>query len=68
VSIRNQLYINGEWMDGNGKVPVYDPSNGQVITEVATAGDLECDAAIRAAHEAFPLWSKTAPRIRAEII
>ena len=32
--IRNQLYIDGKWVDGNGKVPVFDPSNGEVITEV----------------------------------
>ena len=66
--LRNQLYIDGKWVDGNGKVPVIDPSNGEVITEVATAGESECDAAVTAAHRAFPAWAKTAPRVRAEIL
>ena len=68
MSLRNQLYINGLWVDGNGKVPVYDPSSGKVITEVSTAGDSECDAAVEAAHQSFSTWSKTAPRVRAEIL
>ena len=68
MSLRNQLYIDGLWVDGNGKVPVYDPSTGKVITEVSTAGDTECDAAVDAAHNSFSTWSKTAPRVRAEIL
>jgi succinate-semialdehyde dehydrogenase/glutarate-semialdehyde dehydrogenase len=66
--MRTQLYIDGKWLDGNGKMPVYDPSDGSVITEVATAGDAECEAAISAAHAAFPAWAKTSPRMRSEIL
>jgi len=51
-----------------GEARVIDPSNGEVITEVATAGESECDAAVTAAHRAFPAWAKTAPRVRAEIL
>jgi len=49
-------------------VPVYDPSDGSVIAEVATASEAQCDAAIEAAHTALPSWAKTAPRVRAEIL
>ena len=31
------LFIGGEWVDGHGGVPVEDPSNGEVLTEVADA-------------------------------
>ncbi len=68
VLIKTDLYINGQWVKGESTLPVYDPSNNTVIAEVQIAGDKECDAAITAAYEAFPLWSKTAPRFRAEIL
>ena len=47
--MHTQLYIDGQWVDGVGKLPVYDPSDGSVIAEVALAGDAQCDAAIAAA-------------------
>jgi succinate-semialdehyde dehydrogenase/glutarate-semialdehyde dehydrogenase len=68
VEIKTKLYINGQWLDGDGRIPVVDPSDESVIAEVSTAGDKECDAAVAAAHAAFPIWSKTAPRVRAEIL
>ena len=66
--MRTQLYIDGKWVDGNGTMPVYDPSDGSVIAEVATAGDAECEAALDAAYRAFPIWAKTSPRFRSEIL
>jgi succinate-semialdehyde dehydrogenase/glutarate-semialdehyde dehydrogenase len=68
VEIKTKLFINGQWVDGDGRIPVVDPSDESVIAEVSTAGDKECDAAVAAAHSAFPSWSKTAPRVRAEIL
>jgi succinate-semialdehyde dehydrogenase/glutarate-semialdehyde dehydrogenase len=66
--MRTQLYIDGKWVDGNGTMPVYDPSDGCVIAEVATAGEAECEAALDAAYRAFPSWAKTTPRVRSEIL
>lgn len=66
--MRTQMYIDGEWVDGIGKMPVYDPSDGSVIAEVALAGDKECEAALAAADKAAASWAKTAPRVRAEIL
>lgn len=66
--MRTQLYIDGKWVDGNGTMSVYDPSDGSVIAEVATAGAVECEAALEAADRAFPSWAKTAPRVRSEIL
>ena len=62
MEIKTKLFINGQWLDGDGRIPVVDPSDESVIAEVSTAGDKECDAAVAAAHTAFPSWSKTAPR------
>ena len=66
--MKTKLFINGQWVEGDGRISVIDPSDESVIAEVSTAGDKECDAAVAAAHAAFPSWSKTAPRARAEIL
>jgi succinate-semialdehyde dehydrogenase / glutarate-semialdehyde dehydrogenase len=68
MQLKTQLFIDGKWVNGSGKLPVTDPSNETVIAEVQTAGDVECLAAIDAADKAFKTWSKTAPRVRAEIL
>ena len=68
MALKTELYINGEWLEGDGTLPVYDPSTGEVIAEVQTAGEKDCDAAIVAANEAFKTWSKTAPRVRGELL
>jgi succinate-semialdehyde dehydrogenase/glutarate-semialdehyde dehydrogenase len=66
--MRTQLYIDGQWVDGNGTLDVIDPSDGSVIAKVATAGDAEIEAALAAADRAAPAWAKTAPRVRGEIL
>ena len=66
--MKTKLFIDGQWVEGDGRISVIDPSDESVIAEVSTAGDKECDAAVAAAHAAFPSWSKTAPRMRAEIL
>lgn len=68
MQLKSDLYIDGAWVKGDGTLPVTDPSTGNVIAEVQTAGDSQCEAAIAAAHKAFTSWSKTAPRVRSEIL
>ena len=66
--IRSDLYINGQWVATPKRHPVHDPSDNSVITEIAVAGDAEVDAALDAAADAFPTFSKMAPRVRGEIL
>ena len=68
MELKTDLFINGEWVKGDGTLPVYDPSTGVVIAEIQTASEGNCDAAVDAAYRAFPAWSKTAPRVRSEIL
>ena len=68
MEMKTDLYIDGQWVKGDGTMPVIDPSTGEVITEVATAGTEHCIAAVDAAHRAFPGWARTAPRVRSEIL
>ena len=64
----SKLFIDGEWLDGEGTLPVHDPADGSVITEIATAGWAECEASITAADRAAAPWAATAPRERAEVL
>lgn len=66
--LKTELYINGQWIKGASSLPVMNPSTGELIAEISTADESQCDAALEAAHEAFPSWSKTPPRIRSEIL
>ena len=68
MQLKTDLYIDGKWLKGEKSLPVYNPATNEVIAEVQLAGDSDCDAAVAAAHNAFPSWSKTAPRVRGEIL
>ncbi|WP_099332751.1 NAD-dependent succinate-semialdehyde dehydrogenase [Actinomyces minihominis] len=68
--INGGLLINGEWRaasDGS-TLKVHDPATGEVLKEVASASVEDGLAAIEAADQAFPAWSMTSPRSRAEIL
>nr|WP_231607489.1 NAD-dependent succinate-semialdehyde dehydrogenase [Fictibacillus sp. 18YEL24] len=63
------LYINGSWTgESLEKIEVYNPANGEVVGTVASCGKEETDAAIDAAHEAFPSWSKLTAYERADYL
>ena len=68
MHLKTQLYIDGKWIDGASTMPVTDPSDESVIANVQVASDKECAQAVDAAAKAFKSWSKTAPRVRAEIL
>jgi succinate-semialdehyde dehydrogenase/glutarate-semialdehyde dehydrogenase len=68
MELKTDLFINGAWVKGDGLLPVYNPSTGEVIAQISTAGDAECAAAVTAAHNAQAGWAKTAPRVRSEIL
>ena len=70
ASVPDALFIGGEWRAASaGKtLKVYDPSNGQVVKEIADASPADGIAALDAAVEAFPSWAATPARERAEIL
>jgi succinate-semialdehyde dehydrogenase/glutarate-semialdehyde dehydrogenase len=68
VKLVTDLFIDGTWQPGSGRVEVHDPATGEVIADVATAGEAECDAAVAAAHAALPAWAARPARERAEIL
>ncbi len=65
-----QLYIGGRWIDAAGgrTFAVHNPATGEILAEVADGGREEAEAAVRAAAEAFPSWSKRPADERAELL
>lgn len=64
---QRELFYNGQWHKPFSEEyrDTYNPGNGTVICEVAQAGARDVDAAVQAAHKAFPAWRSTSPSQRA---
>ena len=65
-----KLYINGEWREAadGATIKTYNPSNGELLAEIADATNSDVDEAIAAAREAFKTWGKTTPAERAAVL
>ena len=59
MALRNQLFINGEFVDAldGATIDVFDPHDGSLITSIAEAKAADVDRAVAAAQAAFPAWS-----------
>ncbi|MBN7761795.1 NAD-dependent succinate-semialdehyde dehydrogenase [Nitratireductor aquibiodomus] len=62
------LYIGGEWRKTADDLPVVNPATEQEIGRLPHADIADLDDALGAAQEGFRVWSRTAPRDRADII
>src|ERR1700677_259753 len=63
------FYIGGEWLQpGAAGTPVFNPSTGEVIAECPIGTTADANAAVEAAHAAFPAWMETPPVERARIL
>ena len=64
------FFIDGEWLRPAqlATSPVYNPSTGEEIAAVPLAAAEDADAAVRAAHAAFPAWAGTPVMERARIM
>jgi len=61
--LRNQCYIDGQWVDAEGgkTLAVTNPATGELLGTVPSMGAAETRRAIEAANAAWPAWrSKTA--------
>src|ERR1035437_708057 len=68
ILTRCPLFINGEWLQPKiAGTPVYNPSTGDVIAECPAGGAAEVNAAVAAAHAAFPAWRDTPSVERARV-
>src|SRR5208282_5378628 len=66
------MFINGEWTEGTSgkRIPVFDPSTEEVISEIPDATAAEVDRAIAAARYAFDEggWPQTTAQERGRIL
>ncbi|MGM0636472.1 MAG: aldehyde dehydrogenase [Bacteroidota bacterium] len=65
-----QNYINGEWqnpIDGNW-LDNYDPSCGKIYSKIPNSNQKDVELAVKAAENAFPLWSTTTLEHRSKVL
>jgi succinate-semialdehyde dehydrogenase / glutarate-semialdehyde dehydrogenase len=63
--LRNQAYLNGEWVGAATSFSVTNPADGTTIASVPNMGAEDTRKAIDAANAAFPLWSAKTAKERA---
>src|SRR5690625_1720085 len=64
------IYMNGSWepIDTDQVETIYNPATLEEITKVAYGGADETKRAIKAATDAFPLWSEMTGRERGKVL
>lgn len=68
---RLQFYIGGHWVNPAAALKTFsvvDPATERAVAEVAAGSAPDVDAAVRAAHEAFPAFSQTSREERLELL
>ena len=68
LQVNTGSLIGGEWVSGSSTIDIINPATGGVLATVSNATISDCLAAVDAAERAFESWSKTAPRVRGEIL
>ena len=65
-----KIFSGGQWLPSvSGQTfPVYDPSNGTVIAQVAEGEAEDIDTAVEAARQALPAWRAIGPAERANLL
>jgi aldehyde dehydrogenase (NAD+) len=68
--IQNKLFIDGEFVDSEARsrIPVLNPHDNSLITEVSEAQKADIDRAVAAARMAFPAWAKMAAMDRGRLL
>ncbi|OWA37249.1 succinate-semialdehyde dehydrogenase (NADP(+)) [Saccharibacillus sp. O16] len=55
--MQGKLLIGGKWIETAEEIDVYNPANGELVGRVAHAKEGDAQAAVEAAHAAFPEWA-----------
>ena len=65
-----QHFINGKAVNstGTGTLPLVSPLDGQLLSQVPLGTKADLDAAVTAAQHAFPGWSSTPVKERAQVM
>jgi aldehyde dehydrogenase (NAD+) len=70
MSSREALYIGGQWRSplSDSSIDVHEAATGEVLATVPSGGAADMDAAVDAAVGAFPAWSSTGVKERADVL
>lgn len=68
--LRDKLYIGGKWVGASSSqtINVFNPANGEKISEIPNASKIDVENAVNSAHQAFPEWSNLSPAIRGDYL
>lgn len=66
--LREEAYINGQWISADRTIDVTNPSDGSVLGAIPNLGAKETEDAIDAAKVAFTRWSAMLAQDRARIL
>ena len=63
-------FIGGRWVrrEDSEELEVHEPSAGTVLTRIAQGAEADVDAAVAAARDAFPAWSRLDGHVRARYL
>lgn len=70
LDIETRLFIGGEFVDAaeGRRIPVYNPHDNTVLTEISEASAPDVDRAVAAARGAFPAWRRMAAADRGRLL
>ncbi|XP_016964409.1 cytosolic 10-formyltetrahydrofolate dehydrogenase [Drosophila biarmipes] len=71
IRVPTQLFINGEFVDAEGQrtLDIVNPTNEEVLCQVACASSGDVDKAVQAAHTAFyGSWKQISARQRGQLM
>ncbi|EIN4283548.1 aldehyde dehydrogenase family protein [Staphylococcus pseudintermedius] len=70
IDAQYNLFINGEFVpaESGEYLDVYNPANGEKLSQVAKASEKDVDKAVEAATKAFPDWSRRSKAERANML
>jgi len=66
--IKDKAFIGGDWIDGPGTFPVYDPATDKVIANVSNLESKHFSTAIEFAHAEFHSFKNTQETERAKLL
>jgi succinate-semialdehyde dehydrogenase / glutarate-semialdehyde dehydrogenase len=66
--LKEECYVDGEWVGAAQTFPVTDPASGETIAKVPKLGRSDVAKAIAAADQAMPAWAAKSAKERAKIL
>jgi succinate-semialdehyde dehydrogenase/glutarate-semialdehyde dehydrogenase len=62
--MHNLCLVNGQYIDSDKKIPVYNPADNSIITHIPHLNQMQLREAVDTTIKSFQLWSKTSAKER----